>query len=56
MRALVIASSNPFLFSAGADIKAFTQMDEAAGAALINGAHALFRELGSEGVVTIAAA
>jgi enoyl-CoA hydratase/3-hydroxyacyl-CoA dehydrogenase len=55
VRALVIASSNPFLFSAGADIKAFTQMDEAAGAALINGAHALFRELGSEGVVTIAA-
>jgi enoyl-CoA hydratase / 3-hydroxyacyl-CoA dehydrogenase len=55
VRALVIASSNPFLFSAGADIKAFTQMDEAAGAELINGAHALFRELGSEGVVTIAA-
>ncbi len=55
VRALVIASSNPFLFSAGADIKAFTQMDEAAGAELINGAHALFRELGSEGIVTIAA-
>ena len=32
VRALVIASSNPFLFSAGADIKAFTQLDEAAGA------------------------
>ncbi len=29
VRALVIASSNPFLFSAGADIKAFTTMDEA---------------------------
>src|ERR1700722_11284573 len=55
VRALVIASSNPFLFSAGADIKAFTQMDESSGADLINGAHALFRELGSEGVVTIAA-
>jgi enoyl-CoA hydratase/3-hydroxyacyl-CoA dehydrogenase len=55
VRALVIASSNPFLFSAGADIKAFTQMDESAGAELINGAHALFRELGSEGIVTIAA-
>jgi enoyl-CoA hydratase/3-hydroxyacyl-CoA dehydrogenase len=55
VRALVIASSNPFLFSAGADIKAFTQMDESSGAELINGAHALFRELGSEGVVTIAA-
>ena len=31
VRALVIASSNPFLYSAGADIKAFTTMDEAAG-------------------------
>ena len=30
VRALVIASSNPFLYSAGADIKAFTTMDEAA--------------------------
>ncbi len=55
VRALVIASSNPFLFSAGADIKAFTTMDEASGAQLIDGAHALFRELGSEGIVTVAA-
>jgi len=55
VRALVIASSNPFLFSAGADIKAFTTMEEASGAALINDAHALFRELGSEGIATIAA-
>jgi enoyl-CoA hydratase/3-hydroxyacyl-CoA dehydrogenase len=55
VRALVIASSNPFLFSAGADIKAFTTMDEAGGRRLIDEAHALFRELGSEGVVTIAA-
>ncbi len=55
VRALVIASSNPFLFSAGADIKAFTTMDESSGAELINGAHALFRELGSAGIVTIAA-
>ena len=31
MRALVIASSNPLLYSAGADIKAFTTMDEAGG-------------------------
>jgi enoyl-CoA hydratase/3-hydroxyacyl-CoA dehydrogenase len=55
VRALVIASSNPFLFSAGADIKAFTTMDEASGAQLIDAAHALFRELGSEGIATIAA-
>jgi enoyl-CoA hydratase/3-hydroxyacyl-CoA dehydrogenase len=55
IRALVIASSNPMLFSAGADIKAFTTMDEAGGRKLIDEAHALFRELGSEGVATIAA-
>ncbi|HTD09885.1 MAG TPA: enoyl-CoA hydratase-related protein [Solirubrobacteraceae bacterium] len=55
VRALVIASSNPFLYCAGADIKAFTTLDEASGAALVNGAHALFKELGSEGIVTIAA-
>jgi enoyl-CoA hydratase/3-hydroxyacyl-CoA dehydrogenase len=55
IRALVIASSNPFLYSAGADIKAFTSMDEAGGEKLIHEAHALFRELGSEGIATIAA-
>ncbi|HST56677.1 MAG TPA: 3-hydroxyacyl-CoA dehydrogenase NAD-binding domain-containing protein [Solirubrobacteraceae bacterium] len=55
VRALVIASSNPFLYCAGADIKAFTTMDEAGGAELIHTAHALFRELGTEGIATIAA-
>jgi enoyl-CoA hydratase/3-hydroxyacyl-CoA dehydrogenase len=55
VRALVIASSNPFLYCAGADIKAFTTMDEVGGEALINDAHALFRELGAEGIATIAA-
>jgi enoyl-CoA hydratase / 3-hydroxyacyl-CoA dehydrogenase len=55
VRALVIASSNPFLYSAGADIKAFTQMDEAGGEELIHEAHALFRSFGSDGVPTIAA-
>jgi enoyl-CoA hydratase/3-hydroxyacyl-CoA dehydrogenase len=55
IRALVIASSNPFLFSAGADIKAFTSMDEGAGEELIHAAHALLRELGSDGIATIAA-
>ncbi|HEX8690713.1 MAG TPA: enoyl-CoA hydratase-related protein [Solirubrobacterales bacterium] len=53
--AMVIASSIPVVFSAGADIKAFTQMDEASGEELIHTAHALLRELGSEGVATIAA-
>ena len=55
VRALVIASSNPFLYSAGADIKAFTTMDEAAGRKLIDETHALFRELDSSAIVTIAA-
>ncbi|WP_445149131.1 enoyl-CoA hydratase-related protein [Baekduia sp. Peel2402] len=55
VRSLVIASSNPFLFSAGADIKAFTTLDEASGAELIHSAHALFRELETKGVATIAA-
>src|SRR5271155_949098 len=47
VRALVIASSNPFLYSAGADIKAFTTMDAVAGEQLVNDTHALFKELGS---------
>ncbi|HLB21189.1 MAG TPA: 3-hydroxyacyl-CoA dehydrogenase NAD-binding domain-containing protein [Solirubrobacteraceae bacterium] len=55
VRALVIASSNPFLYSAGADIKAFTTMDAAAGETLIAETHALFKELGSGGIATIAA-
>jgi len=53
--AMVIASSIPVVFSAGADIKAFTQMDEGAGEELLHTAHALLRELGSESVATIAA-
>ncbi|HYF24744.1 MAG TPA: enoyl-CoA hydratase-related protein, partial [Baekduia sp.] len=55
LRALVIASSNPFLFSAGADIKAFTTLDEAGGRRLLDDAHSLFHALGTEGVATIAA-
>jgi enoyl-CoA hydratase/3-hydroxyacyl-CoA dehydrogenase len=55
VRALVIASSNPFLFCAGADIRAFTTLDESSGAALVDGAHALFREFEANGIVTIAA-
>jgi enoyl-CoA hydratase / 3-hydroxyacyl-CoA dehydrogenase len=55
VRALVIASSNPMLFSAGADIKAFTAMDEAQGEQLIHSAHALLREFEQTGIATIAA-
>jgi enoyl-CoA hydratase/3-hydroxyacyl-CoA dehydrogenase len=53
--AMVIASAVPVVFSAGADIKAFTQLDEDSGAELIHSAHALLREFGSERVATIAA-
>jgi enoyl-CoA hydratase/3-hydroxyacyl-CoA dehydrogenase len=55
VRALVIASANPLLFCAGADIKAFTQMDEAGGRELADTAHAVMRELGASDIVTIAA-
>ena len=53
--AMVIASSMPIVFSAGADIKAFTQMDPEGGAELINKGHALLKEFGDDRVVTIAA-
>jgi len=53
--AMVIASSVPVVFSAGADIKAFTTLDEASGEALIHKAHALFRDFGQARVATIAA-
>jgi len=55
VRALVLASSNPFLYSAGADIKSFTTLDQASGEQLLNAAHALFEELGSGDVATVAA-
>jgi enoyl-CoA hydratase/3-hydroxyacyl-CoA dehydrogenase len=55
VRALVIASSNPLLFSAGADIKAFTSMDEAGGRELLDTAHALLRGFERSSIVTIAA-
>ena len=45
VRALVFASANPMLFCAGADIKAFTTMDEAAGQELLDRMHALLREM-----------
>lgn len=55
VRAMVIASSIPLVYSAGADIKAFTAMDAAAGEELISSGHDLLRELGSGGIATIAA-
>ena len=53
--AMVVASSMPIVFSAGADIKAFTQMDVEGGAELINTGHALLKDFGDDRVVTIAA-
>jgi enoyl-CoA hydratase/3-hydroxyacyl-CoA dehydrogenase len=52
---MVIASSVPVVFSAGADIKAFTTLDEASGADLITRAHALFRDFGLARIATVAA-
>ncbi len=55
IRALVIASANPMLFCAGADIKAFTKMDPEAGIAMLRDAHALLRRMENSSTVTIAA-
>ncbi len=53
--AMVIASSIPVVFSAGADIKAFTQMDDSTGEELIHSGHATLRDLGRSRVSTVAA-
>jgi enoyl-CoA hydratase/3-hydroxyacyl-CoA dehydrogenase len=55
VRALIFASANPMLFCAGADIKAFTTMDAAAGQRLLDQMHALLRELETSRIATIAA-
>ena len=54
-RAMVLASASPALFCAGADVKAFTQMDAAAGAQLLDSVHALLRAWETSSVATIAA-
>jgi enoyl-CoA hydratase/carnithine racemase len=55
VKAMIVASPNPALFCAGADIKAFTQLDETSGRALLDGAHGLFREWERSPIMTIAA-
>jgi enoyl-CoA hydratase / 3-hydroxyacyl-CoA dehydrogenase len=55
VRALVVCSSIPVVFSAGADIKSFTRVDPAEGAKVSARGHALLRALGSGQVATIAA-
>ena len=54
-KAMILASPNPALFCAGADIKAFTKMDEAAGRELVERVHALLRSWERSRVTTIAA-
>jgi enoyl-CoA hydratase/3-hydroxyacyl-CoA dehydrogenase len=55
LRAVIVASPNPALFCAGADIKAFTQMDEAAGRDVADRGHALLRSFERSRTMTIAA-
>jgi enoyl-CoA hydratase / 3-hydroxyacyl-CoA dehydrogenase len=56
VRALVLASSNIFTFSAGADIKEFTKMSpDAEGADLAESAHRFMRGMEQSSTVTIAA-
>src|SRR5581483_9917884 len=55
VHALVFASANPMLFCAGADIKAFTQMDGDAGRELLEQMHGLLREMERSRIATIAA-
>jgi enoyl-CoA hydratase / 3-hydroxyacyl-CoA dehydrogenase len=56
VRVLVIASSNIFTFSAGADIKEFTKMSpDAEGADLLQSGHRFMRFMESSATMTIAA-
>jgi enoyl-CoA hydratase/3-hydroxyacyl-CoA dehydrogenase len=55
VRSLVFVSANPMLFCAGADIKAFTTMDAAAGEELVHEMHSLLRDMERSPVATIAA-
>jgi enoyl-CoA hydratase/carnithine racemase len=54
-RAMILASPNPALFCAGADIKAFTQMDASGGSELLDRGHALLRDWERSRIMTIAA-
>ncbi|MDP1846306.1 MAG: enoyl-CoA hydratase-related protein [Solirubrobacteraceae bacterium] len=55
IRALIIASANPMLWCAGADIKAFTKLDAQTGAKLLDDMHALLRRMECSSTITIAA-
>jgi enoyl-CoA hydratase/3-hydroxyacyl-CoA dehydrogenase len=55
VRSLIVASANPMVFCAGADIKAFTKMDETGGTQLLEHMHKLLRDMESSSIATIAA-
>ncbi|MBV8678015.1 MAG: enoyl-CoA hydratase/isomerase family protein, partial [Planctomycetaceae bacterium] len=54
-RALVLASANPFLFSAGADVKELATLDAVGDGQILSDAHALFDELERGEIATVAA-
>ena len=54
VRALMIASANPMLFCAGADIKAFTKLDAGAGRRMAEQMHDLLRAMERSPLITIA--
>ena len=54
-RAMILASPNPTLFCAGADIKAFTKWDATSGAEHLAKIHALGRDWEQSPIMTIAA-
>src|SRR5262249_42081421 len=54
-RAMILASPNPTLFCAGADIKAFTEWDATSGAEHLAKIHSLAREWEQSPIMTIAA-
>jgi enoyl-CoA hydratase / 3-hydroxyacyl-CoA dehydrogenase len=55
VRAMIVASPNPGLFCAGADIKSFAELDAEAGLALADAAHGLLRAWERSPIMTIAA-
>jgi len=55
IRVLVIASANPMLFCAGADIKSFTKIDADGGRRLTDQVHGLLRDMERSSIATIAA-
>jgi enoyl-CoA hydratase/3-hydroxyacyl-CoA dehydrogenase len=55
LRVLLFASANPMLFCAGADVKAFTNMDAGAAHELLERMHNLLRTMERSPLITIAA-